>query len=100
MYRAMEPPERARGIAQIAFQLDALEGLCVGPYLAGGEVTSADSAVFPTVVFMQQVRGLGGAAACVGGKGVAVVGFGWVFCECGGEIAKSCVDKRAGCLTG
>ncbi|GBF97979.1 glutathione S-transferase [Raphidocelis subcapitata] len=54
MYRAMPAAERARGIAQIARQLDVLEGICEGPYLAG-EVTSADSAVFPTVVFMMQM---------------------------------------------
>lgn len=55
MYRAMDAPERAKQIKAIAFQLDVLEGLCVGPYLAGDAITSADSAVFPTVVFMQQV---------------------------------------------
>lgn len=57
MYRAMEPAERAKGIAQIAFQLDVLEGICAGPYLAGDVITSADSALFPTVVFLKQVRG-------------------------------------------
>lgn len=53
----MEPAERAKGIAQIAFQLDVLEGICAGPYLAGDVITSADSALFPTVVFLKQVRG-------------------------------------------
>ncbi|KAI8466013.1 MAG: glutathione S-transferase [Monoraphidium minutum] len=55
MYRAMDASDRARQIKQIAFQLDVLEGLCAGPYLAGASITSADSALFPTVVFMRQM---------------------------------------------
>lgn len=55
MYRAMDVSERARQIKQIAFQLDVLESICAGPYLAGDQITTADSAVFPTVVFMVQV---------------------------------------------
>lgn len=56
MYRAMPAPERAAGIAQIARQLDVLEAVCAesgGPFLAGKDITTADSAVFPTVVFMR-----------------------------------------------
>jgi hypothetical protein len=36
MYRAMDISERAKNIQQIAYQLDVLEGICVGPFLAGG----------------------------------------------------------------
>lgn len=55
MYRAMPPEERADGIRRIAFQLDVLEGVCAGPFMAGGDITTADSAIFPTVVFVKQM---------------------------------------------
>lgn len=58
MYRAMPAEERAKGIAQIAYQLDVLEALCKeggGPFLAGPSMTTADSAWFPTVVFFRQM---------------------------------------------
>jgi hypothetical protein len=35
MYRKMEAPERAALLQQLVKQLDVLEGLCVGPYIAG-----------------------------------------------------------------
>jgi glutathione S-transferase len=58
MYRAMEPAARAAGIAQIAAQLDLIEGIAAaggGPFLAGDAVTTADSALLPTVVFMRRM---------------------------------------------
>lgn len=52
LYRKFEAPERASMLAQLVKQLDVLEGLCVGPYFAGPEVTAADSALMPTFVFL------------------------------------------------
>jgi glutathione S-transferase len=96
MYRAMPAEERARGIAQIARQLDVLEGLCEGPYLAGGTLTSADSAVFPTVVFMMQVPGAKGRGIGVCGRASAALGnrllpWGWgSFCWPGARDLQVC----------
>lgn len=39
-------------LAQLVKQLDVLEGICVGPYVAGPQVTAADSALMPTFVFL------------------------------------------------
>lgn len=52
MYRKFEAQERAALLAQLVKQLDVLEELCVGPYIAGLEVTAGDSALMPTFVFM------------------------------------------------
>jgi hypothetical protein len=52
MYRKMEAPERAAGLAQLVKQLDVLEGLCVGPFVAGNTITSGDSALLGTFVFL------------------------------------------------
>lgn len=42
MYRAMPSVEqRAKDLAQLAFQLDVLEGTIAGPYATGPEITSA-----------------------------------------------------------
>lgn len=52
MYRAMDIKQREREIGQIAFQLDVIESLALGPYLAGDKITAADAALLPTFVFM------------------------------------------------
>lgn len=52
LYRKFEAPERAAMLAQLVKQLDVLEGVCVGPYIAGPQVTAADSALMPTFVFL------------------------------------------------
>jgi glutathione S-transferase len=39
-------------LAQLVKQLDVLEELCVGPYIAGAQVTAGDSALMPTFVFI------------------------------------------------
>ncbi|PNW74809.1 hypothetical protein CHLRE_12g508850v5 [Chlamydomonas reinhardtii] len=52
MYRTMDSVEtRAKQIEQIAFQLNVLEGIVQGPFVAGSEITAADAALFPTFVF-------------------------------------------------
>ncbi|GIL70070.1 hypothetical protein Vretimale_3346 [Volvox reticuliferus] len=54
MYRSMDSAEtRAKQIEQIAYQLNVLEGIVEGPYVAGSQVTSADAALFPTFVFFE-----------------------------------------------
>eukprot|EP00877_Chromochloris_zofingiensis_P012564 jgi/Chrzof1/7561/Cz02g28140.t1 len=55
MYRKMDIAQRANQLQQLAFQLDVLEGICVGPYIAGTSITSGDSALFPTFVFMNHI---------------------------------------------
>ncbi|WIA30397.1 hypothetical protein OEZ86_000482 [Tetradesmus obliquus] len=55
MYRKMEAGERAALLQQLVKQLDVLEGICVGPYIAGPDITTGDSALFPTVVIMTYI---------------------------------------------
>lgn len=52
MYRKFDAPQRASMLAQLVKQLDVLEELCVGPYIAGPQVTAGDSALMPTFVFL------------------------------------------------
>ena len=52
MYRPLDIAERAKQIADINRQLDVLEGIVVGPHVIGDELSSADAAIFPTLVFM------------------------------------------------
>jgi hypothetical protein len=52
MYSKMETAERAKKLEQLAFQLEVLEGILDGPYMAGTEMSTADSTIFPTMVFM------------------------------------------------
>lgn len=52
LYRKFEALERASMLAQLVKQLDVLEELCVGPYIAGAQVTAGDSALMPTFVFI------------------------------------------------
>ncbi|GAX77121.1 hypothetical protein CEUSTIGMA_g4567.t1 [Chlamydomonas eustigma] len=52
MYRAMDSPEmRCKQIGDLAAQLDILDKAIVGPYAAGDDITAADGALFPTMVF-------------------------------------------------
>jgi len=57
MYRKMEcAEERARDIATIATQLDAIEHTIkdtAAPFVCGHQMTTADAALFPTMVFCQ-----------------------------------------------
>lgn len=51
----MSPEERAKGIKEIAFQLDALEDVLSdepGARVCGSERSLADSALFPTLCFL------------------------------------------------
>jgi len=54
MYRKMDSAEqRAKEVQQIAFQLDAIEGVITGqPFICGADITAADGALFPTMVFL------------------------------------------------
>ncbi len=49
MYKKMDAAQRAEQLSQLAYQLDVLEGIMdpVGPYAAGAQLTTADSALFP-----------------------------------------------------
>ena len=58
MYRAgYEPEARAKDIAEIAKQMDVIEGIMGlrtdGPFIAGAEPSTADAALFPTWVFIE-----------------------------------------------
>ena len=58
MYRGpMDVAQRAEGVAAVAKQLDALEGVMSlrtdGPFVAGREPSTADAALFPTYVFVE-----------------------------------------------
>jgi glutathione S-transferase len=52
MYKPMDSKsQRAMEIAQIAKQLDIIETYCQGPYMCGSEMSYADTAILPTIVF-------------------------------------------------
>ena len=56
MYKPMDSKsERAAQVGQLAKQLDVLEGYVVGPYVCGEEMSYADTALVPTVVFMAYI---------------------------------------------
>ena len=55
MYKSMDSEARAAQLAQIAFQLDVLESLVVGPFWCGEEISYGDSALMPTFVFLTQI---------------------------------------------
>jgi hypothetical protein len=52
MYRKHEAAERAAMLQQLVKQLDVLEALTRGPFIAGATMTAADSALLPTFVFL------------------------------------------------
>lgn len=53
MYRSMDAGARAASLAEIARQLDVLQGTldAAGPFACGPALCSADAALFPTFVF-------------------------------------------------
>eukprot|EP00775_Hariotina_reticulata_P011007 gene11007-11161_t len=51
LYRKFDAAERAAMLEQLVKQMDVLEGLCVGPYVAGESITAGDSALVGTFVF-------------------------------------------------
>lgn len=55
MYKQMGGAERAEQLARVAFQLDVLEGVVEGPFVAGSEISYADAALFPTFVFFVDI---------------------------------------------
>lgn len=55
MYRKYDAAERASLLEQLNKQLDNLESVCVGPYIAGPEITTGDSALMPTFVFLTYI---------------------------------------------
>lgn len=55
MYKKMGAEQRAEQLHKISFQLDVLEGLVEGPFLAGPEVSFGDGALFPTFVFFTHI---------------------------------------------
>ena len=58
MYKKMDIGERAAKIAELARQLGILEGLLDGPHAVADAAgpTTADAALFPTLVFCKEVR--------------------------------------------
>jgi len=59
MYKGgLTAEERSAGLAQLSFQLDALERVVAaggGPFVCGAEVTTADAALAPTFEFMVRI---------------------------------------------
>ena len=57
MYKEMDAAQRAASLAALAAQLDILEATLhpTGPYAAGGQLTTADAALFPTCVFWTNI---------------------------------------------
>jgi glutathione S-transferase len=56
LYKPMESAEdRAAQVAQISRQMDIIEHYCIGPFLAGAEMTYADTAIMPTFVFCNYI---------------------------------------------
>jgi glutathione S-transferase len=55
MYKAIDKERRAAELAELVRQLDVLEGLAVGPFLAGSSISSADGALAPTFAFITYI---------------------------------------------
>lgn len=56
MYKPMDSKsQRATEIAQIARQLDIIESYCTGPYVCGADMSYADTAILPTIVFCNYI---------------------------------------------
>jgi glutathione S-transferase len=56
MYKPMDSKsQRATEIAQIAKQLDIIETYCKGPYMCGSDLSYADTAILPTIVFCNYI---------------------------------------------
>ena len=58
MYKKMDIAERAAKIAELARQLGILDGLLDGPHAVADAAgpTTADAALFPTLVFCKEAR--------------------------------------------
>ena len=52
MYKPMDIDVRAERIKEINSFLNALEGMCKGPYFVGSRFSTADAAAFPPFVFL------------------------------------------------
>lgn len=56
MYKPMDSAEeRFAELCQLTKMLDILENYCKGPFMCGPEMTYADTAIFPTLVFMNYI---------------------------------------------
>lgn len=55
MYKKMDAADRCDQLQSIAFQLDVLEGLVEGPFVAGEQISLGDAALFPTFVFFTEI---------------------------------------------
>lgn len=55
MYKEMPVEQRKTQLAAINYQLDVLEKIFVGPFVAGNELSYADSALLPTFVFFNHI---------------------------------------------
>lgn len=56
LYKPMDSKsQRATEIGQIAKQLSIIEKYCVGPYICGSDMSYADTAILPTVVFCNYI---------------------------------------------
>ena len=68
MYKPVEQidgPSRAIKVYEVNKQLNVLEGLIVGPYCVGDQVTEADFAMYPTFIFFQKLMPLVFGWGCV-----------------------------------
>ncbi|PSC73230.1 glutathione S-transferase [Micractinium conductrix] len=55
MYKKMDAADRCDQLQSIAFQLDVLEDVVAGPFVAGEEISFGDAALFPTFVFFTEI---------------------------------------------
>ncbi len=56
MYKAMDAPSRAAGLAALAAELGVLEGLLSGgPHAVGDALTPADASLYPTLLFCDRI---------------------------------------------
>ena len=82
MYRKMDIAERAAKVADMAKQLNILEGLVDGPQAvaAAGGPTTADAAVFPILVFCKEARACVPLALGCGHDALLQRHVIWTFC--------------------
>lgn len=55
MYKKMDAADRCDQLQSVAFQLDVLEDIVAGPWVAGDEISFGDAALFPTFVFFTEI---------------------------------------------
>ncbi|KAL4440204.1 hypothetical protein ABPG75_003205 [Micractinium tetrahymenae] len=95
MYKKMDAADRCDQLQSIAFQLDVLEELVEGPFVAGEEISFGDAALFPTFVFFTEIlpKHFGWASVFEGRPKLAAW---WAAVQADPEAARVIAEMRNG----